>query len=74
MSSVMMTVRECASELGITDQALRVRIQNNLYPEFSRGLPPGEHSKNWDYDIFRDKFHNFLGKEKTSASDQATDV
>ncbi len=74
MLSTMMTVKECAKELGITEQALRIRIQKNIYPEFSRGVPPGEHSKIWDYDIFRNKFYEFIGKEKTSASNETTDV
>ncbi len=74
MASVMMTVEECARELGLQPQAVRVRIQRNMYPEFARGLPPAEDSKHWTYDIFRYKFYEFIGKEKTSASDETTDV
>ncbi len=64
--SVMMTVEECAKEWGKPPQAVRERIKLNLYPEFSRGVPPSGKNKNWSYDIFRFKFREFIGKEKTS--------
>lgn len=65
--SVLMTVKEAADYLGISLQRLRVEIQHNLYPEFARGTPPGEHRKHWNYTIFRKRLYDFVENKNPSS-------
>lgn len=58
----MMTVAECAAILGITPQAVRVRIQRGIYKEFAACV---KYPQRTIYDIYRTKFNKFLGKENT---------
>lgn len=56
----LMTVDEVAKILGISKQAVRVRITRGMYKDFATCM---KYPQRTTYDIYRARFYKFLGKE-----------